>query len=249
MTLFTIDIVLRLPGSLREVALSDSARLVERMRKQGHLSTFQLGYPRVADPHGGICEPHVSLFMLAVEEAEIAPVLAALNGLTATVSAVQAVAQEWRHNPQGAPELHFQPSPQWNALQQAVLGATEPLRRRRLRDTDPAGANLVDVVYRLQQEDPDGQQLRQLLCYGYDEITDDAAARFHPHVTVAWPVDGFPISLDGLTASSWSGLLTELAVYGMTPNGTCTTLFGSVSLRSDPNPNQNPNLSQPVPLR
>lgn len=231
MTHLTIDIALCLPKPLRDSALSASALLVERMRSLGHPSTFQLGQAVFADPRGGSCEPHVSLFMLQVERRELGRLLSAVQGVGAKAAIVQAIGHEWRHNPQGAPELHFHPSPEWTAVQQAVLMAAEAFRCGRLRETDPTGARLADVVRRLRQEDPNGQQLRQLIRYGYDEITDDDAARFNPHVTVAWPADGFLVTLEGLPpVSSWNGALSELGVYGMGPNGTCTNLLGAFPL-------------------
>jgi hypothetical protein len=225
----TVDIALRLPDSLHEQAIAVSFLLAERMNELGHPSVFRLGQPISADD--GICHPHVSLFMLRLDADEISPLLSAIDALAAGLPAVPAQGQQWRHNPQGAPELHFHQSQDWIALQRNVVGAAEPLRRGRLRATDPAGTRLADLVEQLQQENPDGHRLRQLTRYGYDEIADDQAVRFSPHITLAWPKDDFAVPLTGLPpAPSWHGSLGELAVFGMGPNGTCTNLFGSFSL-------------------
>jgi hypothetical protein len=71
--------------------------------------------------------------------------------------------------------------------------------------------------------------------YGYDEVADaehGGSDRFNPHVTLAWPRDhGCRVAFDDLpAASSFSGRLTELAVYGMNAYGTCTMNFGTFTL-------------------
>lgn len=72
----------------------------------------------------------------------------------------------------------------------------------------------------------------QLARYGYDEVTDDTADRFRPHVTLAWPDDPKSrVDLGGLPpASVYSTVLSEIAVYGMSPYGTCTSEFGAFPL-------------------
>jgi hypothetical protein len=173
----------------------------------------------------------VSLFMLAVSQPEIEEVLAAVGSVAAISAPVDATGYEYRHNPQGAPELYFQLSDQWRALQRTVVGAVEPLRRGRLREVDPAGDRLTELIDRLSREEPFGARLSQLLAYGYDEISDAAGERFNPHLTLAWPADAVPVDLADLPpAKEFSGLLTHLAVYGMSANGTCTTRYGAFPL-------------------
>jgi hypothetical protein len=223
----TVDVALRLPEDLRELSLRLSAMLAKRMSELGHRSGFRLGEPFPGATDGGVCEPHVSLFMLRLDRSEIESVLRAVRSVAGGVPAIHAVGAEYRHNPQGAPELYFRKSAGWIALQRAVVAATEPLRRGRLRPHDPAGARLTNVIDSLHRDDPDCAQLRQLLTYGYDEITDDAGDRFNPHVTLAWPVDHLRVDLADLPAAAdFSGTLTDLAVYGMNSYGTCTEEYG-----------------------
>jgi hypothetical protein len=174
----------------------------------------------------------VSLFMLQVDESEISEVLAAVKGVAGAVPAVQATGRRWAHNSCGAPELHFHPSAQWIALQRAVVAAIEPLRRGRLREKDPAGVRLADLIDSLRRDASDPARLRQLLSYGYDEIADGQDTRLRPHVTIAWPADsGFRVELDGLPhPAAFDGLLADLAVFGMGANGTCTQRFGGYTL-------------------
>ncbi|HEX5496390.1 MAG TPA: hypothetical protein VFX70_17645 [Mycobacteriales bacterium] len=227
MPLVVVDVVLDLPDALRAEATNLSAVLVERMRLAGHPSRFQLGRPYPGDPSQDGCEPHVSLFMLSVERAEIDELLTAVRAVAGTVAPIVASGHEYRPNPQGAPELHYHRSDPWHALQHAVVTAAEPLRRGRLREVDPAGEPLAGLVERLRREEPDGDRLRQLLDYGYDEIGD----RFRPHVTLAWPADGAPPSLADLPGpDAFSGVLVDLAVHGMAGNGTCTTRYGGFTL-------------------
>jgi hypothetical protein len=211
--------------------LSSSQFLAERMRQQEHPSHFRLGESLSGD--GGVCDPHVSLFMLPLEEPEINAAVQAVRSAAAASSAISAEGAEYRHNPQGAPELYFTKSAEWAAIQRAVVAAAEPLRRGRLRQVDPAGARLVDVIDRLRRDEPHGAQLHQLLTYGYDEVVDDQGDRFNPHVTLAWPKDTFRVDLAGLPAAAqFSGVLSQLAVYGMSEYGTCTKLYASFSLES-----------------
>ncbi len=249
MSLITVDVVLDLPEPLREQALRLSADLVDRMRRAGHPSRFQLGlpYPDPAPPGSpaGACEPHVSLFMLAVTPPEVPGVLAAVRAVAATVAPIQATGREYRHNPQGAPELYFRRDHWWRALQGAVVAAVEPLRQGRLRERDPAGERLADLIQRLRRDEPDGARLRQLLRCGYDEISAGTDDRFHPHVTLAWPVDPTPdgtgwVELAGLPdPDQFRGGLTELAVYQMSGHGTCTTRHGGFPL-TGPLPDYDP---------
>lgn len=170
--------------------------------------------------------------MLAIDESEIGEVLAAVKGVAVALPAVQATGHRWAHNSCGAPELHFHPSAQWVALQQAVVAATEPLRRGRLRERDPAGVRLADLVEALRRDASDPARLRQLLIYGYDEIADGDDARLSPHVTIAWPTDSaFRVDLDGLPQpAAFDGVLADLAVFDMGANGTCTRRFGGYML-------------------
>ncbi|RLK59509.1 hypothetical protein [Actinokineospora cianjurensis] len=230
----TVDIVAVLPRHLDDTATTLSDRLTARMRDGGSPSWFRLGDPF---DHAGPCAPHVSLFMLAVELAEVPGVVTATRALAAGMSALVAEGEFYRHNPVGAPELYFRKTAEWIELQRAVVEAVEPLRRGRLRDTDPAGESVAGII-----GDPGQDPVRreQLTRFGYDEITEvwdgGATDRFNPHVTLAWPVDpGFRIDLTDLPpAAGFSGVLPGLAVYGMSRYGTCTTLFGAAPFAMSP---------------
>jgi len=204
--------------------------LSERMGA-GTSSHFQLGkpFPGQGAEH---CEPHVSLFMLTVDEEEINGVTCAMEQLARTLPALDAEGEEYRHNPYGALEVHFTRSAAWRALQRAVINVLEPLRRGRLREVDPSGTRIRDLVDNAQQDD---SRRQQLLRYGYDEVADESHGghdRFSPHVTLVWPRDpDFRMALQGLpSARVFSGLLTELAVFGMSAYGTCTKNYGTFSL-------------------
>jgi hypothetical protein len=222
--LTTLDIVLLLPDDRRELACDASSLLADRM---GAGAGFRLGQP-YPGPGGGICEPHVSLFMLSVDTSEVRDAVAAAAEVARSVGPVYAEAVEYRPNPVHAPEVHFAPSPPWTNLQDRVLEKVAPLRNGRLRDLDPAGYSIKDTMDRLEAAGPNDLQLNQLRTYGYDEIGD----RFSPHVTLAWPVSrDWPVNLDGLPApSAFNGELSELAVYSMSPYGTCTERHDSFRL-------------------
>jgi hypothetical protein len=228
----TVDIALTLPARLRQHAILSSELLAQRMAASGHPSAFRLGHPFPGSGDADQCEPHVSVFMLAVEESEVGRVLTAAAGTAASHLAVTAAGQRWGLNQQGAPELYLRQSAAWGTLQRAVVTATEPLRRGRLRETDPAGARLAGLVAELRRDGSDPERLRLLEAYGYDEITDGFASRFRPHITVAWPADRqFKVSLDGLPPpADFDGVLSGLAVFGMGPNGTCTRRYGEYVL-------------------
>jgi hypothetical protein len=232
MTLITLDVVLVLPEHLRAQALTCSELVSEKMRSGGSASHFRLGelFP---DSGQEPCEPHVSLFMLTVDEAEVNDVLRAVERLAKTSSPLDAEGVEYRYNPHGAVEVYFAKSPEWSALQRSVIISVEPLRRGRLREVDPSGARIRDLLCDASQ---DAARRQQLMRYGYDEVADaehGGSDRFNPHVTLAWPRDhDCHVALDDLPASSsFSGRLTELAVYGMSAYGTCTTNYGTFTLR------------------
>jgi hypothetical protein len=231
----TVDVVLLLPDRLRGPAVRAGALMADRLRAAGRPSAFRLDEPFPGDFPGrsaddGVCEPHVSLFMLRLAEADVAALLAAVRSSTLGLPPIRARGQVWRLNPQGAPELHFEPSPPWAVLQQAVVRAAEPLRRG-LRESDPSGASPAAEIERLRADDPHGSRLAQLERYGYDEITDPGAQRFSPHITVAWPTSPGPVGFQGLpTPAAWRAELSRTALYGMAPHGTCVRPLGSFAL-------------------
>ncbi|MGH3781102.1 MAG: hypothetical protein ACRDRO_10875 [Pseudonocardiaceae bacterium] len=174
----------------------------------------------------------MSLFMLTIDEVEVNEVTHVVDRLAKTLPTLDVEGKEYRHNPHGALEVYFAKSGEWCAFQRAVIMAVEPLRRGRLREADPSGARIRDLVDNAPQGD---SRRQQLLRYGYDEVADAEHGghdRFNPHVTLAWPRDrDCRVTLDGLPAPRlFSGPLTELAVFGMSAYGTCTQNYGVFSL-------------------
>lgn len=231
MTRRVLDVVAVLPAELHARSLLLSTELADRMAANGdNRSHFRLGQP--FDHSGGPCEPHVSVFMLTVDDAEIDDVVQATRAAAASLPPMRAEGERYAHNPVGAPELYFRKNAEWVALQTAVIAAVEPLRKGRLRELDPAGARIADI---LADPDEDAARRDQLTRFGYDEITEQWGSepdRFNPHVTLAWPTDpDSRVDLADLApAPEFSGPLADLAVYGMSPNGTCTTLYGTAPL-------------------
>jgi hypothetical protein len=227
----TLDVVLVLPTSLREQAIACSDYLSRRMEAGGSSSHFKLGKP-FTDAEVEHCEPHVSLFMLTVYEGEVEEVTHVIERLAKTLTAIEVKGAEYRHNPYGALEVHFVKSAAWRTVQRAVIAAVEPLRRGRLRAADPSGTRILDLIGNASQDD---SRRQQLLRYGYDEVADESSGghdRFSPHVTLVWPGNpDFRVTPEGLPpVRLFSGLLTELAVYGMGDYGTCIKNYGTFSL-------------------
>lgn len=232
MKLVDLDVVLVLPEGLRTRALQCSHVLSVQISAVGSASHFRLGKTFPGEC-GGPCEPHVSLFMLTVEEAELDDATRVVKQLATTLPSLAVEGAEYRHNPHGAPELYFTKSAEWRSFQRAIIDVVEPLRRGRLREVDPAGNRILDVVNSPAQENP---QRQQLLRYGYDEVADESNGGhdlFNPHVTLAWPRDSnFRVPLDDLPPpSKFSGLLGKLALFGMSGYGTCTKNYGIFSLK------------------
>jgi hypothetical protein len=231
MTLLSLDVVLMLPEILRVRAITHSEFVSEKIAAGGSASFFRLG-KRFPGEDGGLCEPHVSLFMLAVDETEVDGVTRAVENLAKTLLPLAAEGMEYRHNSHGALEVYFSKSMAWNRLQRAVIMSVEPLRRERLRETDPSGARIRDLLDSSLVED---SRRRQLVRYGYDEVADEengGCDRFNPHITLAWPRDRrCRVGFHGLPDPRlFSGMLTELGVFGMSAYGTCTKNYGVFSL-------------------
>lgn len=235
--MIVLDVVVLLPDELRTHAISCGKQLSSRMSDLGHGSHFLLGEPYPGTGAGaGPCEPHVSVFMLAVADDDVPAVVSATERIAREHAALSVLGKHFRHNPFGAPELYFEKSREWVELQMAVVEAVEPLRRGALRPTDPSGADIRELL-----ADPtqNGGRRHQLTRFGYDEITeswppsDDSSDRFNPHVTFAWPTAVEPmVSLAELPpATDFSGTLGELGVFGMSPYGTCTTAFSVIPMR------------------
>ncbi len=232
MPTITVDVALELPPELTDLAAATNRTLADRMAAAGSGAAFRFsrdgsrGGVRAGGPDSGPV-PHVSLFMLAVQAAEVDEVLAAVRSVAQRCAPVRADGEAYRHNPQGAPEVYFARTPAWHLLQREVIAAVEPLRHGRLRPTGPAGDVLAEVVERLECDDPGDARLRQLRRYGYDEVSDSDGDRFHPHVTLAWPVDGWRVGWDGLPEpAAFSATLSGLGVFEMGGYGTCLHRFG-----------------------
>ncbi|WP_162938470.1 hypothetical protein [Mycobacterium kyogaense] len=227
-----MDVVLILPPPLRDLSVASSNQLADAMTDVGG-AAFRLGRP-FPGRDDGPCEPHISLFMMAVDATEVVELAAAVADAARTVAPVAASAVEYRHNHEGAPEVFFARSDEFRAVQRAVIAAAEPLRRGRIRELDPGGKPLAAVLDDPNPDDP--ARVRQLRTYGFDDVSDDQDDRFNPHVTLTWPVDETSrVDLATLRpAADFSGLLTDVALYGMAPNGTCTRRFGSWTLTGDP---------------
>jgi hypothetical protein len=231
MPLVVVDVAIPLPETLHTQAVALSGAAADELERRGSGSFFRLGAPHVNHPADGRCEPHVSLYMLEVEQSRIPEMLRVLADIVTDSAPLDAVGAHYSHNAQGALEVFFVMTPQWRRLQCRVIAALEPERCGRLRPSDPSGASLRDVVKRLEREAPGGAQLRQLRAYGYDEVTDEAADRFRPHVTLAWPVDGCRADWSAMPpATSFSGFLDQLAIFQMGPHGTCIHHYGGVRL-------------------
>jgi hypothetical protein len=203
------------------------------MEKSGARACFRLGEPFPG--HGEQpCEPHISVFMMAVEHHEITEVASALRATAATLSPVSAIGVEYRHNHEGAPELFYARSEAFRALQRGVVAAVEPLRRGRLRECGPGGETLAEIAAQRDPQDP--ARVRQLKRYGFDDISDERDDRFNPHLTLCWPHTPTPrVELSGLPqANQFSGLLAEVGLFGMTPNGTCTGRYAVVAVGGSP---------------
>ncbi|MGH3428184.1 MAG: hypothetical protein ACRD3Q_18950 [Terriglobales bacterium] len=231
----TLDVALTLPVPIRRIAVDSSHFLADRMEDHSNPSHFRLGEP-FPGLQTGSCEPHVSLFMLWVGENEVAHVMRAVQRLALERSALSVRGERYGSNSCGATEIYFQKSPEWEELQAAVIGYVEPLRQGRVRRCDPAGVDIAALIRALAPNDP---RRRQLEDFGYDEVVDTRSGgidRFHPHVTLAWPRDAKPLeSLADLPApSAYDGILCDLAVFGMSPYGTCTREYGRWSLAERP---------------
>ncbi|MDQ2710342.1 MAG: hypothetical protein M3Z25_23170 [Actinomycetota bacterium] len=226
MTLVTLDVVLVLPPRLRQLAIQCSNELADLMEKNERGACFRLGSP-FPGQDDGMCEPHFSLFMMAVEDHEVAGVADALGARAPSLAPVPATASEYRYNHDGAPELFYARSDEFRQLQRGVVAAAEPLRRGRLREFGPGGEPLAEIVAQSDPQDP--ARVRQLRTYGFDDVSDEIDDRFNPHVTLTWPNDpGLRVDLTGLPpVEEFSGELADLALYGMSPNGTCTTKYGA----------------------
>jgi hypothetical protein len=82
-------------------------------------------------------------------------------------------------------------------------------------------------------------EVRQLREYGFDDVSEDRDDGFHPHVTLTWPRDETArVDLSVLPVGEFSGVLTDLALYGLSPKGTCTTGYGSTLTRRRDNDHQ-----------
>ncbi|MFE3262415.1 hypothetical protein ACFXPS_44105 [Nocardia sp. NPDC059091] len=226
--LLTLDIALRLPPEMRSQSIRRSRQFATIMRDSSQDSQFLLGEPV---PWGTEpAEPHVSLFMLSAPRTTIPLLADALDRIAPRTPPIDATGERYAHNPFGAPEIYFQRTPEWHALQNTVVTTFEPFRQGRVRAAGPFGEPLSAMLAGTVPAEP--ARLRQLRDAGYDEIGD----RFNPHITEAAPIDpAFRVPFDSLPApATVSGVLATLALYRMGPYGTCLRNYHQVELRGHP---------------
>ena len=198
------------------------------MRQIGNPSHFALGSDFPAGD-AAVCAPHVSLFMFVATDADLPAVLAALADVASGVPPLDAVGARYAHNPHGAPELYFERSAAWfRPAAAGRLGLRADPARPATRGR-PGGNTAVRGARR--RGPRWAARRRQLLAYGYDEITDEVDDLFHPHITLAWPERAEPrVELGPLgRADGVRVTFDRLAVCGMSAWGTCTTLVGAAT--------------------
>jgi hypothetical protein len=164
--------------------------------------------------------PHVTLYQVPIPVRDLEQLAAKLAQLAGKTQSLSLTATEYSSNPnEGSLEVRYEPAEVLMALQEALIGETNPLRGNLLLERDPAGHQLLELV---KEPGTRGENIRST---GFDAVGDPAkGGLFHPHVTIGWFAPGTTVEMnapDWQPIAAFDGRFDALGIFALGPYGTC----------------------------
>ena len=203
----------------RHIALS------ERMASQNPtVITLNGTEPRLA------FAPHLTIYQVAIRVKDLDRMCEALSRMATNVRAFVLAATEYGSNPdEGSFEVRYEAAPGLMRFQEEVLAIVDPLRGDLLREMDPAGRPLRELI------NGSGVIADNIRRTGFDAVGDPAkGGTFGPHVTINWFRLGAPVKMNAADLSPLSDLNGRFEAFGiflLGPYGTCTQRLATLELQ------------------
>ena len=173
--------------------------------------------------------PHVTIYQVAVRLNDMNRISTDLAAIAGDTPVLSLAATEYAYHAQDATiELRYRATGPLLQLQDAVLEVVNPIRGSLLRERDPSGHPLSELIT---QSGTVGDNIR---CTGFDAIGDPAkGGTFIPHVSLNWFAPG--TSLDAESEElpligNFDGPAVALGIYLLGPYGTCTQRLAASEL-------------------
>lgn len=168
--------------------------------------------------HDGVLYPHLSLYMVRLDDEYIERVSQLLGDVAENTHRITAVAKGYsigKGYGAGYIDAEYQVSPELRAVQELILRAVNPLRSG-MRENDIA-----------KLQDARGVKLANLEKYGYSAIGE----LFRPHITFTRLPIYNPAALEVLPdVSEFSGVYESLGLFELGDHGTCTRKIATFPL-------------------
>ncbi len=174
--------------------------------------------------------PHLTIYQVAVHVKDLDLMCEALSTTTTTAPACALAATEYGANPnEGSFEVRYEATAELMRFQERVLAIVNPFRGDLLRERDPAGRPLIELIR------GSGVVADNIRRTGFDAVGDPAnGGTFVPHVTINWFRLGTPLQMNGADwppLSDLSGRFVAFGVFLLGPYGTCAQRLATLELQ------------------
>jgi hypothetical protein len=173
--------------------------------------------------------PHVTLYQVAIRMQDMDELCADLAAIAGRTAPLKLRATEYAYHVHDATiELRYEVTQPLVHLQDAVLEAVNPLRGSLLRERDPSGHLLAELIT---QSGTVSDNIRRT---GFDAVGDPATGgTFIPHVSLDWFQPGTLLDTESENLppiTDFDGSFVALGIYLLGPYGTCAQRLASVDL-------------------
>jgi hypothetical protein len=203
----------------RHIALSE-----QMARQYPAVITLNGTAPRLA------FAPHLTIYQVAVHVKDLDGMCEALSRAVTTVRAFGLGATEYGSNlNEGSFEVRYEAAPGLMRFQDEVIAIVNPLRGDLLREMDPAGRPVRELI---NEAGVIGDNIRRT---GFDAVGDPAkGGTFGPHVTINWFRLGTPLKMNAAAwppVSDLNGRFVALGIFLLGPYGTCSQRLATLELQ------------------
>jgi hypothetical protein len=173
--------------------------------------------------------PHVTLYQVTIPVHGLDRVYAEFTDIARRTPPLSLGATEYAYHAEDATiELRYEATRPLMEMQDAVLEAVNPIRGTLLRERDPSGHLLSELITR---SGIVGDNIRRT---GFDAVGDPAeGGTFIPHISLNWFEPGTLLdteSDDLPPITNFDGTFVALGIYLLGPYGTCAQRLASVEL-------------------
>ena len=173
--------------------------------------------------------PHLTIYQVAVRAKDLDQMCEALSKVATSAQVFALAATEYGANPnEGSFEVRYEAASRLMQFQDEVLAMVNPLRGDLLRERDPAGRPLSELIK------GSGAVADNIRRTGFDAVGDPVkGGTFGPHVTINWFRLGTLLKMnapDWPPLSELNGRFVALGIFLLGPYGTCAQRLATLEL-------------------